>query len=859
MLENNNKRLVSLLARRHYRRNRGRNIVCIIAIVLTAFMLITVFSIGYNYISAYTVQQIRLSGTVARASLKNPTLDEYIRLKEDQRVECVGIRREVVPVGSVEYEGTVSNLLYGFRYYDKDEWENHRTPALSNITGKYPETEQEIMIPKWVLKKMGFETPALGLVIPFRFRTGGEWQKRDFILCGFFDEYDNPVNDGGRAYLLVSKLFSDDNAEGNATAWLSFEKDMSEEEFARFEYDFNNLGSSENNASYITASSEKRLGLTASLNMEDNIGIIFLIVVMAFSIALCGYLLIYNTFCVSIIHNVRYFGLLKGIGITRKQIRGIMFLEGIRMVIPGIILGGGSGYVFSSFIIPAFLKNILGGEYYSVEFDIWVVAVTCVFTLATVIAAMRRPAALAGKTSPIEAQRFRVHRSNKSMIRLRRSDAKTGLSWFGMAIANVIKEKRKFFLVLTSMSLGIIACLLISTTVSSLDEDSFIEKNMKADILLENKTLALGFGDERQVLGHDLIEKIGKIPDVKKVDVTRQQLISSLYDSGIFEKHLRSTGVIDQGRDIREAEKEYLNDIVKPELFFSRLIETDFDDRYRRSRPDIDWKSYDEGSICLIPVGDTDGFEKGMQIGYILGEYNGSDYKANLSSVTGMIIVGGTVDEDFGKEGSVRTIPPHYLVSGAFFEKNRIEGLISKVMIDTDPGKEQSVCDEINALLNDDVSGDEIIMVSSVETREGLRQTKLTMYGIGGSLALLIAVIGIVNFINYTYTGITERRHDFTVMESVGVQKKQIRRMVTYEGFCYFSFVMAIVVTVGNLLIYGAFLIFSGIMDYAVFRYPVELFGIVSALMLAVCFVVPRAAIRKESSKSVVERLKFGE
>lgn len=859
MLENNNKRVVSLLAARHYKKNGFRNLVCIIAIVLTAFMLITVFSIGYNYISAYTIQQTRLSGTVANASVKDISFDEYTRLREDERVKCAGIRRDVINVGNVEYDGAVSNMLFGFRYYDKDEWENHRSPALTNIIGNYPEAEQEIMIPGWVLKKMGIESPSIGMVIPLRFRLRGEMQKRDFILSGYFDEYDNPINDGGRGYLLVSKIFSDKNAEGSISAWISFNKNLSEEEYARFEYEFMNPRPDENEVAYINASSDKRLSPVATPDTGDNISIIVLIVVVALSIVICGYLLIYNTFFVSIVNNVRYFGLLKGIGITRKQIRGIMLLEGIRMVAPGIILGGGSGYIFSSFIIPSFLKNVLGGEYYSVGCDVWVVVATCVFTVATVVASMRRPAAFAGKASPIEAQRYGAQKRDKSRTKRKRTDINNKYMWLKMAVGNVLKEKRKYFLVLVSVSLGVIACLLISTTVSSLDADSFVEKYMKADIRLENKTLSLGFGEEKQVISRNLIEKTESAPGVKNVKVKRQQLVSSVYESQIFERQLRNVGAVENGVSMNEAEKGYLSDIVKPELFFSHLVETDFDDEFRKSHPNIDWNGFDNGDICLVALSDPKCFDIGTSIKYILGSYNGSECKADLSSITGSVNIGGIVDEEFGKEGSVRTIPPHYLVSGSFFDKNSIEGIIAKVLIDTETNMEQMVCDEIKAFLNEEKSGDEIIMVSSVETREGLDRTKLTMYGIGGSLAVLIAVIGIVNFINYTYTGIVERRRDFTVMESVGVQKKQIRRMVTYEGLFYFISVMAIVTTLGNLLIYGAFLIFSRIMDYAVFRYPIELFGIISVLMLAVCFVVPRMAILKESRKSVYERLKFGE
>ena len=64
----------------------------------------------------------------------------------------------------------------------------------------------------------------------------------------------------------------------------------------------------------------------------------------------------------------------------------------------------------------------------------------------------------------------------------------------------------------------------------------------------------------------------------------------------------------------------------------------------------------------------------------------------------------------------------------------------------------------------------------------GKVETEWIKHQVGGMLTLVIGIIGILNFINSILTGIVTRQKEFAMMESIGMTKKQLTRMLIYEG-----------------------------------------------------------------------------
>ena len=147
----------------------------------------------------------------------------------------------------------------------------------------------------------------------------------------------------------------------------------------------------------------------------------------------------------------------------------------------------------------------------------------------------------------------------------------------------------------------------------------------------------------------------------------------------------------------------------------------------------------------------------------------------------------------------------------------------------------------------------------SVSSKSDARaeQTNLiqTMQVLGGGLSLLLLLIGLLNFINVMFTCVLTRRREFAVLESIGMTKRQISGMLTWEGFYYALFTAGCMLTLGNGVLYLISKAVVQIADYTVFSYP---FGLVAGLILtlfAVCLIVPAIVFRMTAKESVTERL----
>ena len=75
MHTNRNKGATKKVEKGMMKANRTRNLFAVFAIVLTTFMITTVFSLGINYMENMELMQVRTAGTSADVSLALPTTE----------------------------------------------------------------------------------------------------------------------------------------------------------------------------------------------------------------------------------------------------------------------------------------------------------------------------------------------------------------------------------------------------------------------------------------------------------------------------------------------------------------------------------------------------------------------------------------------------------------------------------------------------------------------------------------------------------------------------------------------------------------------------------------------------------------
>jgi putative ABC transport system permease protein len=106
------------------------------------------------------------------------------------------------------------------------------------------------------------------------------------------------------------------------------------------------------------------------------------------------------------------------------------------------------------------------------------------------------------------------------------------------------------------------------------------------------------------------------------------------------------------------------------------------------------------------------------------------------------------------------------------------------------------------------------------------------------------------------YTGVRVRKLEFAVMESIGMTRKQLKKMLLLEGTGYAVISTLLIGTLGNLVSYGAYKLFSTEATYAIYTFPLLPFILSVILVFAVCMTVPLIAYHMTNKLSIVDRLR---
>ena len=507
MLKNNNQSVIKRIAKTNLKSNFRRSITMIFAVLLSSFLLFSVFTVGLTYLKMNKLQNIRLNGADFDAVLYGVTEEQKTILDNDENVKQFGI---LTVAGAVRETETDKTPGVGLLYADAVLWDDMMSPTRTFLQGKYPTNENEIMVTEEALKKCGFENKKTGDEITFVYEIKEKRQEKTFQISGIWGGFGIVDN------FFVSKAFCEQ--EGieelyNSRCDISFEKKwMSEEEQQAF-IDKMELGKSQ------------RLFYVYEFGNAAEIfwGIAGIVVVTCLS----AYLLIYNIMYLSVAGNIRYYGLLQTIGMTGKQIRSLIKKQMIWIGGIGISLGLFLGFFVSFSLIPVAIESLGMKQEQTgqvqVVFHPAVFLLTILLTGFSVWYAARKPMRLAESSSPIEALGYRP----VSGIRKGHTTKKGNLIR-RMAVEQLTRNKKKTVVTMLSLSasLSVFVCLMILLHTQSARE--YVYNFRGLDMVVANDTIqnVVVEQDEegkkqlqgvKQILNQEILDKIKKTDGVSAV------------------------------------------------------------------------------------------------------------------------------------------------------------------------------------------------------------------------------------------------------------------------------------------------------------------------------------------------------
>ncbi|MDE7248565.1 MAG: ABC transporter permease, partial [Lachnospiraceae bacterium] len=369
----------------------------------------------------------------------------------------------------------------------------------------------------------------------------GKEIERDFVLSGWWEAdpvFNVSIMVASRAYVdaHIDELYNDykDSNEltGVINSYIMFKNSVGLADKLDRVITESGYSPDENDPNYI-ANNVNWSYLSTNINMDaETLAALVLAVLL---VIFTGYLIIYNIFQISVIRDIRFYGLLKTIGTTGKQIGSIIRYQALLLSCIGIPIGLVLGYLAGRGLIPVIMEySYYASNNYQVSMKPLVFIGSTLFALVTVGLSTAKPGRIASRVSPVEAVRYTdndhtsvksrragkrgmtsncaEHQNAKSKQRKPRK-SEYGTKITGMAAANMGRNRKRTILVILSMTLSLVLFNTIYTFSLGFDMDKYLGKFVDTDFLAAHADYFLyRFAGAENETSESMIESIEQQP-----------------------------------------------------------------------------------------------------------------------------------------------------------------------------------------------------------------------------------------------------------------------------------------------------------------------------------------------------------
>lgn len=892
-MRNTNGKIIRKLSMRSMKKSRMRNAFAVAAIALTGLLFTALFSMGIGISQMLEEETMREVGTRAHAGLKAVTMEQYEEISANPKVVSSSWN---IYLGNAE---NLSRVQGEIRVAGSGEELENSFITLSE--GRLPEKENELAADTLVLEELGVPA-AVGEQLHVEFTFHGERLGRDFTLCGWYEG----SRIGHASTLYVSEAFwesvrggqsweelkewdqkhPENNHAGTVAGNLFFKNARNIEENVREVISEAGYIPETDAALQEEKSGDKEIAYGVNWaylsNRAEGIDPLAaaLLAFAFFVILLTGYLIIYNIFQLSIIGDIRFYGLLKTVGATKRQLRRMVYRQAFFLCIPGIPTGILLGAAAGKLLLPLAIQMAKGSMEASVRLSPWIFALGAAFSFLTVCISCRRPARIAGEISPVEAVRF----TEGSGVRKKERKSEKGAKIRRMAFANLGRNRKKTAVVIGSISLSIILLALVMSAVRSFRMDEYLESRITGDFELGNQ----GFTNtgalvadlevsEEYLSGADCqpgIEETGEIwkgEYYHTLSAKGYERYQSFYEEGklrlldeeliLAESEVQPDEIAQYHFPIAESRYAYTDNLLE------RLVPV---------KGEIDPEKFQAGGYVLVEEQQNTGLSEPGDSFYKPGDKITLEYRTEESefftekSPAGHYIMGYT--DTVRKEYTVMAVVEHlpYSMSSPLKKMNCLTTIVPLADLEGDPGaqllaKSYWVKDEKQEAFENWLKAytQETDPEMGYLSKPVLMGEFEGMIGgismVGYTLCAVIALIGILNFANSMLTGIVSRRQEFAVLQSVGMTRGQLRKMLLWESACYLIICAAISIPAGSLLSWKIIGALNGVINCFSYSYTALPYALMLPAVALLAAVISLGACRQVEKRSIVERLREAE
>lgn len=816
--------------------NRGRNLISGAAILLTTLLIFFTITIG---LAAGSVElaAVNVYYPTYHAMFRGVTEENVQRLESQNEIETMGLREDFA-------YGVDDDADIGF--YAMDE-EGIRLSKIELEEGHFPREGKEIALSRGLLAEYGLEA-GIGdqVTLPFQLVEDGGlgWQQEDtFRITGFLETDTDPENKAygvicsldymrasvpaeDRAYRVLLRL-KDTQEKGDGIETVDALEEKACEMGEDFGVDRDNVVV---NTTYLLAN-------YTDPGLYTGIGAIILVVVAA------GVLCIYSIYYVSMVPKIQEYGRLRAMGATRRQIRQIVFREGLAVAFAALPAGLLLGSILARPVLLAIYKMAYDVETAYTEPGMhqlcveliekgqvpilrwWIYLLTVLAVLATVWLSLVKPMRLAARISPVEAMRYQGGSSRKKDRRGYES-----LNISRLTRTNLGRNKRRT--VLTVLTLGSIGILFmaVATVLSCASPKEIARQEFEGDYQIYvdswegdkmNPDRAWASLMKDNPLSSAFAEEVRSVPGVEEVKV-RSWLTGSLPE-------------LDPEEQVTTAKVEGYEDSYK-EAVLSGITEGT-----------ADWEELKRGEKIIM----------NQRLQHWFPELTaGSQVKLLLETEQ------GPVERTF--EIAAVGAYPSGICTGNFLLPAEALGLFTQadlsqtLVITVDKEQKEEAFQVLDAMA-------QISPYLATDTYDTHLQTWESGMGIiallGYAFLIVLGAIGIMNLVNTMINSIYTRKKELGMMQAIGLSERQLLGMMQMEGLFYTAGTLAVALGIGSLAGYGVFRYMKAenIMNVTSYHYP-ALPAVLLALVVALTQVLLTCAVSRSFRKmSLIDRIRYSE
>ena len=834
------------LAVRMIKKSGKKNIPLICAIFLTTMLFTTLFSVGISMLQTEQKSTMRQVGGSDMASFKYGTVQDYDTIRADHSVKKCSYR---IIVGELVNAGLKNNVTEV--NYAQDE--NARSMFCYPTTGHMPQKINEAAVSRRTLDEL--KIPAkLGQRMVLDIKVGEKTYHDTFTLCGYWDG--DPVAMSQECF--VSEAYQQKRAPSPEKAW---RQDMADSAgYYMIDFDFKNsfdirgkLLSMLYANGYDLEEVQYGINWAYAWSTVDASTIVFVLSIL-FLIMAAGYLIIYNIFQISVTSDIREYGMLKTIGTTEKQLKWIVRFRACYLAAAAIPAGLAAGTILARLFFPMVLDSMEQGEesmVFSVHPAIYLFAV--VFTLVTVLIGCRKPCRVAGKVSPVEAVSYTeisgVHKKNRRVRKV------TSMQLAGQ---NFGREKKRAAVVICSMTMALVLTNGIYAVIRSLDADLYVSQSIIGDFSIQNYAVNSPgiMTDENSVVDEETVRQLGNLDGVMEqsnIYCSRWNMAQLTPEGQKLAEQLKSE-MPENFWDTETVDTAAVDGKIECEIYGMEkwgLEQLDVEEG------ELDWKKFATGKYVIADayqlVADTEDGTDSYPF-YHAGDsvtlYDDSGTVGTYEVLAVAQLPYALSTKSYSTMGCRAILP-----ESEFLQKLDASGALYSIL-NAEPGKEEQLGQQIRQITE---HTQDLTVVSRQTYLDEFYRFVHTIEVVGGTLAGILALIGIMNFANAIITGIRQRAGELAMLEAVGMTRRQMTAMLLWEGIYY-----AILTAVLSLVVFallGKFLLEAAVGEIWFFSWHFTVLPILCCIpvFLVLAVLIPLAEGKRMQRSSVVERMRFQE